>query len=185
MNHVTLASDDRDRPLAALARNRLADALGASDIALNHYRVPLGERLAGLHAHDDQAEIFVCLDGTMTFETLDGECTLRTGEAVRFAPGEFQSGKNDGDATATVLAIGTPRDTGALRVPVACCSCGNDRTEPRVRGGETVLACPACGHESVVECPECGSGDVRAELGQGGAEPVSVCQECGNSWAAR
>ncbi|QGA83161.1 hypothetical protein LC1Hm_2125 [Halomicrobium sp. LC1Hm] len=31
MNHVTLASDDRDRPLAALARNRLADALGARD----------------------------------------------------------------------------------------------------------------------------------------------------------
>lgn len=121
----------------------------------------------------------------MTFETLDGEQPLRSGDAVRFPPGEFQSGKNDGDRTATVLGIGAPRDTDALRVPVACGSCGHDRTEPRVRDGETLLGCPHCGHESVVRCPACGSDDVRAELDSDGGEPVSVCLECGNSWAAR
>lgn len=185
MEHVSVGSRVEGDPLEALSRTRLSDALGASDVALNHYRVPPGDRLAGLHAHEDQEEIFVCLDGAMTFETLDGEHVLRSGNPVRFAPGEFQSGKNDGDASAAVLAIRAPRETDALRVPVSCGSCGHDRTEPRVRDGETLLGCLHCGHESVVECPECGSDDIRAELDSDGEGPVSVCLECGNSWAAR
>lgn len=183
MEHVTFEASGSDSTPQTLVRDRLTDELGASDTAINHYQVPPGERLAGLHAHDDQEEVFVCLDGTMTFETLDGEYTVGAGEIVRFGPGEFQSGKNDADTIASVLAIGVPRDGTAIRVPIGCSSCGHDRTEPRVEDAGPRLVCPECGHESTVECPDCGSDDVRAELVAG--DPMSVCQDCGNVWTVR
>jgi len=179
MERTTLGEPETATGTERLVRNRLSDAVTATNVAVNHYRVPPGERLAGLHAHENQEEVFVCLDGAITFETLDGAHTLAAGEVVRFAPGEFQSGKNAGEATASVLAIGAPRDTDALRVPVRCGSCDHEQMEPRVRDGETLLGCLNCGHESVVECPECGSDDVRAELDSDGQAAVSACLNCG------
>ncbi|MDS0299034.1 cupin domain-containing protein [Halogeometricum sp. S1BR25-6] len=52
-------------------RRSLSDPLGTTDVALNRYRVAPGDRLAGLHAHPGQEEVFVVLAGEATFETLD------------------------------------------------------------------------------------------------------------------
>jgi len=46
--------------------------------------------------------------------------TVSPGETVRFEPGEHQSGKNDADTDAVVLALGAPRDTNELLIPIVC-----------------------------------------------------------------
>ncbi|SFS05322.1 Cupin domain-containing protein [Halomicrobium zhouii] len=169
--------------VGSIAEKRsLGDAIGTTDVAINHYRLAPGDRLAGLHAHADQEEIFVVLDGTLTVETLEGVITVTAGEAVRFEPGEHQSGKNDADRDAVVLALGAPRDTTELLIPVACPECGHD--EQRLVRNETggALVCDECGAESRPRCPECGGQDLQAVLGDDGETPVSKCKTCGTEW---
>jgi mannose-6-phosphate isomerase-like protein (cupin superfamily) len=174
---------------------RLADSLDADDLAVNRYRIAPGEGFpSGLHAHGDQEEVFVVLDGEATFETLgpekrDGrEVTVGAGEAVRFAPGEYQSGRNAGDGDLVALALGAPRDSDDVRIPLDCPACSHDYLRPEAGGGDggsqsgVVLTCPACGAENVPEgCPACGT-EMRVALGEsddGRAETVVVCPDCG------
>lgn len=167
-------------------RRSLSDPLDTSHVSINHYTLEPGDRLAGLHAHMDQEEVFVALEGEATFETfvpedgVGGEVAVTSGEVIRFAPGEFQSGKNDSDDDVEIIALGAPRGTEDWRVPVACPDCGHSNTRPMVAddGQTPVLVCPGCGTETGVACPECGSENMRAVLGEDG-EPVSVCLDCG------
>jgi len=55
---------------------------------------------------------------------MDGEVTVSEGEVIRFAPGEFQSGKNDSDGEVVAFAMGAPRDSEDVRVPQDCPECG-------------------------------------------------------------
>lgn len=183
MEHVAIEEHEPADRGEQADRLALSELLGTTDVAINRYRLSPGERISGLHGHEDQEELFLVLDGRTTFETLDGEHAIDAGEIVRFAPGEFQSGKSE--TTATVLALGAPRDSDEVRVPVQCEACGYDRTEPTVEGGESALVCPECGHESAVECPACGGQNVRAELSRSDHSPVSVCFDCGAEWDAR
>lgn len=57
----------------------------------------------------DQEELFIVLAGTAAFETMDGTITVDTGEAIRFAPGEFHSGANAANEELVALAVGVPR----------------------------------------------------------------------------
>ena len=82
----------------------LTDALGTEDMAINHYRLDPGEGFSGgLHAHLDQEEVFVILSGTATFETESDAVEVGAGEAIRFAPGEYQTGSNDGEEPVEAL----------------------------------------------------------------------------------
>lgn len=156
MEHVTIGDVDVGAFGQEIDRRGLTEPLGTSDLAVNHYRLDPGERLSGgLHAHMDQEEVFVVLDGEATFETPDGDVTVGADEAVRFAPGEFQSGANESDEELTVLALGAPRDSEDVRVPQECPDCGNDnmRAVPGDDGFD--LVCPECG----VEKPAVGGGD--------------------------
>ena len=166
-------------------RRSLGDALEATAVAINRYRLEPGNRLAGLHAHGDQEEVFVVLDGTLTFETLDGAVTVGGGEAVRFSPGEYQSGKNDAEGPATVLALGAPRDTDDLRIPVACPECGHPDRRLEISGGGGTLTCLDCGAESTPRCPECDGRALRAVLADDGETPISVCRDCGAEWSTK
>jgi len=175
----------------ASERRDLAAPLGATGFAVNRYRVAPGEGFpAGLHAHADQEEVFVVLAGEATFETLDGEVTVGAGEAVRFVPGEFQTGRNDGTVALVALALGAPRESEDVRVPRTCPKC--DRGDVRVAGGEDGVAFvwPDCGAErSPAPCPDCRGGDLRFTVTRGGGrsdgggeserEPVVVCPDCG------
>lgn len=174
-------------PVAADSKRRgLTDALGTTDVAIVHYRIAPGEALpAGLHAHDDQEELFVVLAGEATFETLlpvgddrkPDEVTVTADEAVRFAPGEFQSGRNAGDAPLELLGIGAPRDTDRFRAPLDCPDCGHDslRIEAASSGVELVCADCRVAHVSA-GCPGCGT-EMRATLD--GADVVVACPNCG------
>jgi len=161
------------------SRVAVGDALGVEGFALNRYRLPPGAGLpGGLHTHLDQEELFVVLQGRLTFETLSGAVTVASGEAVRFAPGEYQSGANEGDTVAVVLAAGAPKESEAVRVPLDCPDCGERGLTPELHDGEVMLACPACGVAHRTRgCPACEREELR--VAASGGETVVVCPDCG------
>jgi uncharacterized cupin superfamily protein len=150
-------------------RRGLSNPLATENLSLNHYRLAPGERLAGLHAHPEQEEVFVVLDGEATFEVLGRrvgdavagergtvagdvrEVTVAAGEAIRFAPGEFQAGRNAGETDLTVLGLGAPRDGADVRVPKVCPDCGRGDMRPVAGEDGDSLRCPDC--ETVLERP--------------------------------
>jgi uncharacterized cupin superfamily protein len=182
MNRVTVDACDA-ASYAGIERRDLGEAVDADAVGLNHYTVEPDERIAGLHTHLDQEEVFVVLSGEATFETLDGGLSVREGEAIRFAPGEFQSCTNQSDEQLVVLALGAPAGTDQLRVPVGCHACEADAMALDFAAGEGRLVCSECGAERTPECPECGSEELRAELVEG--QPASVCRPCGSTIPAR
>ena len=141
-------------------RRVLSDALDTAHLAIAYYALEPGERFSGsVHAHADQEEVFVVLEGEATFETRTGEHTVGKDEAIRFGPGEFQSGWNDADERLVALALGAPRDSEDIRIDripvlddrdVSCPECERDsmRIPTDERSG---LVCPACDAELEVE----------------------------------
>lgn len=137
-------------------RRVLTDALGTSDVAVVHYALEPGERFSGsTHAHLDQEEVFLVVDGEATFETEDGEIIVGPNEAIRFGRGEFQSGYNDGDERVMAFALGAPRDSTDVRISHIA--------------GYGDISCPECGHEDMAIDPT----EADSELG---------CPECGADW---
>ncbi|WP_458185866.1 cupin domain-containing protein [Haladaptatus sp. NG-WS-4] len=184
MNHVSIANVEPSAVANDSDRNGLSEPLGTIDVAINHYRVAPGDGLpGGLHAHMDQEEVFVVVAGEVTFETYaprsgGGRITVSAGEIIRFAPGEFQSGRNDSDDELAVLAFGAPRDSDDVRIPVDCPECAHDDMRLETGDGVHTLVCPDCGAERVPQgCPECGH-KLRVTLGEDD-RPVVVCSECG------
>ena len=184
MRCVEVESVDPSEIGNSLERRRLAAELDVANLAMNHYTVPAGERLAGLHAHADQEEVFVVLTGEVGFETLDGRSRVAEGEAVQFPPGEFQSCRNPTDREAVVLALGAPPESDDLRVPVGCGECNSDEHRLTFPDDEEVLVCPDCGAETEPKCPACGGDTLRVVLGEDD-DPVERCLECGAATPAR
>ena len=148
MERVSL--DDVDDFLGPAAVKRsLSRALGTTDVALNYYELAPGDAFAfGYHRHDDQEEVFVVQDGTVTFETEAGPVEVAAGEAVRFAPGEYQRGVNRGDERVRALALGAPKDAEATEILRDCPACG-ERTPQAIEMTDDrdalVTRCAACG----------------------------------------
>ncbi|WP_232688470.1 cupin domain-containing protein [Halobacterium zhouii] len=149
MRHAAL----EDQPTAVSAADvfrPLTDALGLTDIALNHYELTPGDSLGFCyHAHETQEEVFCVTEGVVTFDTEDGRERVAAGELVCFGPGEFQRGFNRGDERAAVLAIGAPRDGGEVELKRACPDCGK-RTPHRIEweNGDAVPTCRSCRAET-------------------------------------
>ncbi|WP_436923891.1 cupin domain-containing protein [Halosimplex amylolyticum] len=176
-------------------RRGLSGPLETSDVAINRYRIPPGEGFpSGLHAHVDQEEIFVVLDGTAVFETLPAsdrpsapaepprtgrEITVEAGEAIRFAPGEYQSGYNAGESDLVAFAIGAPRESTDVRVPVRCPECASVDLRLDTSGDALSFVCPDCGAERVpAPCPDCGANAMTFTLDDE-ERVVSACEGCG------
>lgn len=137
-------------------RRNLTDPLNTDHVAVVRYALAPGERFSGsVHAHMDQKEVFVVLAGETTFDTRSGEIAVEAGEAIRFGPGEFQSGHNAGEEDCLALALGAPRDSEDIRIAsipvlnedVSCPDCGHDH----MRVGEGGLVCPECSATITVE----------------------------------
>ena len=151
MEHVPV--DDVDTH-EEIDRRDLTGALGTTDFAINHYRLEPGAGFSGgLHTHLDQEEVFYVLSGTATFEVadepLDDPETVEVdaGEAIRFAPGEYQTGTNEGETDVEALALGAPMESTDVRVPGPCPECGNEALALTFEGGEMGTECPECGAE--------------------------------------
>lgn len=169
--------------LGACTRHELGEALGTTAVAINFYRIEPGGGLpAGLHAHFDQEEVFIVLAGTAVFETFDGAVTLGAGEAIRFAPGEFQSGRNPGETAVELLALGAPKDTEDIRIPCSCPEC----TAPSLRlsfGDQLTFVCPECAASRVpADCPSCDSPALQIHAAGDGTDTETVCQDCGATY---
>ncbi len=128
----------------------LSSALGATDLAINYVVRSPGEHIGDCyHRHLEQEEVFYVLSGTATFETEDGDVAVDSGELIRFAPGEWQQGRNSGDGRLDVLALGAPRDDEPIELRRDCPSCGErtSATREEIDGGE-VFYCGECGTET-------------------------------------
>lgn len=162
MDHVD--ADELDSRMGpTTVRASLTEALGLANMSASHYELAPGEQLAfGVHAHGAQEELFVVQEGTVVFEAYphrdaalaaeDGETvTASGGDAVRVPVGEYQCGRNEGDARAVVLGVGAPRDGGDLDLLRDCDACG-ERTDHSIELADdrsAVLAvCDACGGET-------------------------------------
>ncbi len=201
MKQVSLHSLGTSEDEIESVRAPLSQTLDTDDIALVHYRPgPEDSFPGGLHAHADQAEIFLVQRGTSTFETItatdrtappeDGtvlsteatetaEITVEAGEIVRFAPGEFQSGRNTGDEAVVAVAIGVPRETDDVRFPQACPDCGHPDVRLDTDDGAVRFVCPACAAEHVPRgCPECHREELAFTL-DGSSGVVAACDDCG------
>jgi len=122
--------------------------VGADEVALNYYELASGDSFAyGYHRHERQEELFVVQQGTVTFETESGDRAVEAGEVVRFAPGEFQRGVNEGEERVVAFALGAPRDPGDTEIRRHCDDCGE-------RTGHTVERADA---GTLARCLECES----------------------------
>jgi len=189
------ATDESD-----VVKRALSAPLRTEQLAVNHYRIPSGAGFpGGLHAHVDQEEVFLVLSGVAIFETYvpaadatgtartsgtaveSGELVVEAGEAIRFAPGEFQSGRNDGDDELEVLALGAPRDTEDVRVPLRCPECDYSNLCLATED-ELTFVCPDCGAERVPQpCPDCGHENLQVTFDDAGAV-VTACRDCGSTF---
>ena len=151
MGHV--AVDELDNWMGpADVKRPVGRALGAEHMGIRLYELEPGDSTAfGYHAHENQEEVFYVLDGTLAFETEGGDVEVDAGEAVRFAPGEFQRSRNAGDGRAQVLGMGAPADAGELTLLRECPDCGG-RTDHSVAsaadGSALVTRCDDCGAET-------------------------------------
>ncbi|MFC5972852.1 cupin domain-containing protein [Halomarina salina] len=128
----------------------LTGALGVEGLAVNYYEVAQGETIGDCyHRHHEQEELFYVVAGTATFETEGGDVTVETGELIRFAPGDWQQGRNAHDERLVVLAIGAPQDEGPIDLRRHCPECG-DRTDAvlKAEDGAEVFYCAECGAET-------------------------------------
>lgn len=149
MEHVRIdAVEDWMGP--ASIKRPLGRALGTTEMAINYYELAPGESFAfGYHRHTEQEEVFYIQSGTVTFETEAGEVAVGTGEAIRFAPGEFQQGTNHSDERVVAVALGGPAESGETEIRRDCPDCG-ERTPQRIEPVDDALhtLCENCDTET-------------------------------------
>ncbi|MFB6140441.1 MAG: cupin domain-containing protein [Halosimplex sp.] len=151
MERVSRAEVER-RMGPAADKRALSNALGTEELALNYYELDPGDSFGfGYHRHPGQEEVFYVIEGVATFETEDGDVAVSAGEAVRFAPGEWQLGRNAGEERVVALAMGAPKDARQTEMLRECPDCGG-RTENTVEMADDRSAlltrCTDCGAET-------------------------------------
>jgi len=147
MEKVTI-DDLENEPRVAAVQKHVTGPLGLGDMAMNYYELEPGDSFSGgQHTHMNQEEVFHVVEGEATFETPDDAVTVGSGEVVRFAPGEYQEGKNESDDRVVALAMGAPREAGETRAKIPCGECGDaDYHVAEVDEGGVTLTCPECGN---------------------------------------
>ena len=129
-------------------RKLMTDALNLADFSMNYFELEPGESFSGgMHTHMDQEEVFFIIEGTATFKTRDDDIEVGENEAVRFAPGEYQEGKNEGDERIRALALGAPKEQGETRTLFPCGECGAEYHEVEITADGILLTCPDCENE--------------------------------------
>jgi Zn finger protein HypA/HybF involved in hydrogenase expression len=155
---------------AQTVRNRLLDCRDDDD-----------SPIAGLRPGGQGGWVWWLTDPTL-YE-LNGEVTVSEDEAIRFSAGEFKGGKNASDSDLVLVALGAPRDTEDMRIPISCPEC--DHADMRLVPSEegTTFVCPDCRAERVpIACPECDSDALRITLDDRN-QPVVVCLDCETDFA--
>jgi len=154
MEHVAIEDVDIElNPMKVHSvRKPVSRALGTTDFAMNYFELEPGESFSGgLHRHNDQEEVFYVQEGVATFEVgVERERQeVAAGELIRFPPGEFQKGLNDGDERVVGWALGAPgatHDWDELQSRVYCPECEDETThDTDLVDGRFELTCTDCG----------------------------------------
>lgn len=137
-------------------RRPVSQALGTEHFAMNYFELNPGESFSGgLHTHHDQEEVFYIEEGSVTFRRPPGKenIVVAEGEAIRFEPGEFQTGVNESDNGETVVgwAFGAPgsrHDWNELESLVYCRRCEEEtrHSTTLTEEGAFRLECNQCGN---------------------------------------
>ena len=152
MEKITIDDVPADGGRSATVTRNVAEALGTSDMGLQYYELEPGDYLGRTyHMHQDQEEVFVPIEGTVTFETEDGDIEVEDGEVVRFARGDYQRGSNQSDERVVVLGLGAPKgpsydNAERLRYCDQCGEMTPQQNEERSGGVATI--CEVCGAET-------------------------------------
>ena len=81
-------------------------ALGVTAFGVNAIVMPPGYT-AGAHYHDEQEELYVCLEGRLSLEFGDGSThLLEPGGVARVDPGTVRRMGNPGESDCTYLCVG-------------------------------------------------------------------------------
>lgn len=138
---------------AASELRPLGPALGAENVAIFYYELDPGDSLlwGGIFRYEEREELCYIQEGSITFETEEGDVPAEAGEVVRFAPGEWKGGTNTGSERTVALLLGSPQDRGSLETQLECPECG-DRTLQEIEMTEArdllMTNCAECGGET-------------------------------------
>lgn len=145
--------DELERYMGAAAEWRpIHGDLNAENLRLSYYKLDPGNSFLfdDYNCYEDEEEVYYIQQGTVTFETEDGDVEAEAGEVVRFAPGEWKRGTNAGTEPAVALDLVAP----AGDVPAhqrECPDCGK-RTPQDIEMTEArdllMTYCEACGTET-------------------------------------
>lgn len=162
MRKVAIEDVDVERsPLGVHSvRKPVSGALGSEHFAMNYFELQPGESFSGgLHTHHDQEELFYVQSGEATFDVADEPSTdaaesvaVGAGEVVRFPPGQFQEGYNDGDEPVEGFAFGAPssrHDWEAIETALHCSECGEETGHglSLTEDDRFEFTCTDCGNE--------------------------------------
>jgi mannose-6-phosphate isomerase-like protein (cupin superfamily) len=164
MRKVAIDDVDIERsPLGVHSvRRPVSDALGTEHFAMNYFELEPGESFSGgLHTHHDQEELFYVQSGEATFDVADEpksdaaeQVTVGAGEVIRFPPGQYQEGFNDGDNDEPVVgfAFGAPdskHDWEDIESVLHCSECGEETGHGMDLNaeGSFEFTCLECGNE--------------------------------------
>lgn len=147
MDRVDIDELDNMDDRAASAKS-ITGPLGLLNMSLNYYELEPGDVFSpGLHTHMNQEEVFMIVEGTATFETEDEDYEVGPGVVVRFPPGEFQQGRNDGEEVVRAFGAGAPREMGETRTPFPCSNCEAEYHTVEIQEEGFRLICPGCGND--------------------------------------
>jgi uncharacterized cupin superfamily protein len=101
--------DSRDRPGYSWRRRRVGDTIGAEKLGASLYELEPGQKTFPYHYEYGTEEWLICIAGSPTLRTPDGERELHPGDTVCFreGPDGAHAVENRGDEPARVLILST------------------------------------------------------------------------------
>lgn len=131
----------------------IGGGLGAEHTVVVYYELEPGDSfgLGGYGRREAREEFYYIQEGTVTFETENGDIEVEAGEVVRFAPGDWKGGTNKGTKPVVALVIASPRDATEHTLLRKCPECG-ERTPQDFEMTEArdllTTYCEKCGTET-------------------------------------
>jgi uncharacterized cupin superfamily protein len=104
--------ESRERPGYGWRRRRVGDAIGAEKLGASLFELQPGKKTFPYHYEYGNEEWLICLRGTPTLRTPEGERELRPGDTVAFLEGPSGAHQvfNGGDEPARVLILSTQHE---------------------------------------------------------------------------
>lgn len=106
-------------------KKEIDEAVGATKLGFNVYTMEPGDEMPwGYHYHPEHEEIFYVVEGSIIFQTEDGEFEVEEGEAFFVPEGAPQKAIGAGDGTSKVIAVGAPKEKDQAIIKEKCPKCG-------------------------------------------------------------